>query len=300
MNLLEQMATFVRVVEAGSLSAAARQLRLSNAAVSRQLSTLKEELGGSLILRTTRKLTVTDVGRHYYERCVRILRDVDDAQGSVRTKGTVRGPLRVSAPAAFGLQLISPNIPRLMERYPELRIDLRLEDRPVDLVGDAVNVVIRAGALTSDSGSLVAHAIHTYRRVAVASPAYVKKHGEPKDPSALPSHRALVFAPGLGRPGAWRFVRDGEVVRVQVFGVLMSNSLYALRDAAVRGAGIALLPRPIVESELATGSLRVVLSAWEEPPVPMFAVHRVELRGAARLRVFLECLREACAASTSP
>ena len=141
MDLLAQMATFVRVVEAGSLSAAARDLRLSTAAVSRQLGALEESLGGALLLRSTRKLTVTEAGRAYYERASRILRDVDEAQSAVRPRPDVSGLVVMSAPVSFGLTRVSPHLPSLLTRHPELRVDLRLEDRVIDLIAGWSRVV---------------------------------------------------------------------------------------------------------------------------------------------------------------
>jgi len=146
MDLLDKMATYVRVVEAGSFSAAAKQLRISAAAVSRQIATLETELRARLVLRSTRRMVVTDAGRRYYERCLAILRDVDEAHDAARGAGAA-GLLKVSAPVTYGLERIAPLLPALAQAHPELRIDLRFEDRRVDLVLEGVDVAVRVGPL---------------------------------------------------------------------------------------------------------------------------------------------------------
>ena len=287
------MATFARIVEAGSLAAAARQLRVSSAAVSRQLATLEGELGAPLLLRTTRRLSITDLGRQYYERCLRILREIDDAQALGKTHGSIQGLVSVSAPVAFGLARMANVIPSLLAKHPRLRIDLKLEDRVVDLVSDGIDVAIRAGMAPPNSDALVAHAIDSYERIVVASPAYLRRRGEPRDPEALAKHDVLLHIPGSGTLGSWRFRRDERDVEVRVSASYRSNALYALRDAAVHGAGITLIPAWLVADELARGELRRVLADWHGGTVRVSAIHRAELRGAPRVRAFIDHLREA-------
>nr|WP_276602834.1 LysR family transcriptional regulator [Nannocystis pusilla] len=201
MDLLSQMATFVRIVEGGSLSAAARRLRLSTPAISRQLRALEEELGATLVLRTTRRLTVTEVGRAYYERCVQILREVEEAQTAARRSDAVEGRLVVAASVTFGGLRVAPTLPALFAAHPRLRVDLRLEDRLTDLVGDGVDVAIRATTLLPQaSDALIAVPLSTVPRVAVAAPSYLRRRGEPKEPAALARHDALVQVYGSGRP----------------------------------------------------------------------------------------------------
>ena len=158
MGLLDKMATYVRVIEAGSFSAAAKQLRVSSAAVSRQIATLEAELGAPLLARSTRRMAVTSAGRRYYERCLRILRDVDEAQAIGRGEG-LDGLLLVSAPVTFGLARVVPHVHSLLTKHPGLRVDLRLEDRLIDLVLEGVDVAIRVGGELPESTGLVAHRI---------------------------------------------------------------------------------------------------------------------------------------------
>lgn len=297
MDLLTRMATFVRIVETGSLSAAARRLRLSLPAISRQLRALEDELGAPLLLRTTRRLTVTETGRAYYERCVRILRDVDEAQRSARTHDDVAGRLVVTASVTFGLLRVAPTLPGLLAAHPRLQVDLRLEDRVSDLVGDAIDVAIRASALLpADSAGLVATTLPPLPRVVVAAPGYLRRRGEPREPAGLARHDALVAVSGHGTAMTqWRLSQGERTETVTVREVLACNALVVLRDAAVAGLGVAMLPAWLVEREVEAGSLREILSRWTCPPAQLSAVYRVELRGAARVRTFVEHLRAALA-----
>jgi DNA-binding transcriptional LysR family regulator len=292
-DLVERMTTFVRIVETGSLAAAARQLRISSAAVSRQLAAIENEMGAALVLRSTRRLSVTDVGNQYYARCLRILREIDEAWSLGRSQTDLKGLLTVSAPVTFGLARIAPHVSSLLTKHPGLCLDLRLEDRIVDLVGEGIDLAIRAGIQPPVSDSLVAHALLTYERVAVASPAYLERMGEPRTPDALASHVALLSSSGEGRSRTWRFQRKGRGAHVQIAASFRSNALYALREAAVRGTGIALLPEWLVTQEVARGDLRLVLQEWRAPPTSVVAIHRAEQRGAPRIRAFIEHLREA-------
>lgn len=295
MDLLTRMATFVRIVEGGSLSAAARRLRLSLPAISRQLRALEDEVGAPLVLRTTRRMTVTDVGREYYERCVRILRQVEDAQAAGRRRKAVEGRLVIAASVTFGSLRVAPLLPALLAAHPRLRVDLRLEDRLSDLVGDGIDVAVRAGSLLpADTDAVIAVPLAEYPRVCVASPAYLRRRGEPKEPAALARHDALVQIAGTGAPATrWRFARDEREETIAVREALACNALVVLRDAAVAGVGVAVLPAWLVERELAGAALRQILSAWTCPRASLSALYRVELRGDARVRALVEHLRAA-------
>lgn len=278
MDLLDKMGTFVRVVEAGSLSAAAKQLRLSPAAVSRQIATLERETRAPLLSRTTRSMSVTAAGRDYYERCVRILRDVEDAHATLRGD-PLDGPLSVSVPLTFGTARVVPHLGILRKRHPRLRLDLHLEDRIVDPVSENVDLLVRVGGTPPDS--LVAHSLLTFGRLLVASPAYLRARGEPKTPEALAKHDAL------SRPGAGTgTLPSGMNV------VFRTNSLFALRQLALAGDGIALLPDWLVEREIAERKLRIVLPGWYTERTTAYALHRIEQRGAPRIRAFLGFLRD--------
>jgi DNA-binding transcriptional LysR family regulator len=298
MDLLDKMATYVRVIEAGSFSAAAKQLRISPAAVSRQIATLETELGASLLLRSTRRMTITDGGRRYYERCASLLREVEDAQAAVRGEGAT-GLLRVSAPITFGLASVVPAIPSLAAKHPDLRIDLRLEDRLIDLVLEGVDVAVRVGPppITTE---LVAHRLAEFHRIAVASPGYLRRRGTPKTPDALASHDFLSHAYDTGgRVAALVETATGRTARVRLDVRFSSNAGHMLRELAIAGAGLAMLPAWFVADELARGALRRVLPGWRSEPAPVHALHRTDQRGEVRVRAFIEHLRAALPAAIS-
>lgn len=292
MDLLTQMTTYVRIVEAGSLSAAARRLRRSLPAVSRQLRALEDELGATLVLRTTRRLTVTEAGRDYYERCLRILRDVDDAQAAARRPDDVRGRLAISASVTFGLLRIAPLLPALRAAHPHLHLELRIDDHFGDLIADGIDVALRGGVSPPDSAGLITAPIGAYPRIPVAAPAYLRRRGEPREPEALARHDALVQITGTGAPATqWRFTQGERAAQIGVRDVFASNALITLRDAAIAGLGVAVLPRWLCAEALAAGRLKALLPRWSAPEARLYALYRAELRGAARVRAFVEHVR---------
>lgn len=292
MDLLAQMATFVSVVDGKSLSAAARAQRLSLPAVSRQLRALELDLGASLIVRSTRRLHVTDAGQQWYAHCRRILRDVEEGREAMRGARSVRGMLVVSASYTFGLEVVVPQLARLSAQHPGLTIDLRLEDQLVDLVAEGVDVALRAGSPPPDSTAFQAHPIVTMSRILVAAPRWLRKHGAPRRPEQLAECECLIQVTPAGAVIRWS-LRQGEAAEtttIDVRGRLRTNTPSALRDLACDGAGIAYLPDWLVADELKQGRLRRVLPGWSSPPITAWAVHRIELRRSARLRAFLNAL----------
>jgi DNA-binding transcriptional LysR family regulator len=293
MDLLAQMATFVSLVEGKSLSAAARAQHLSLPAVSRQLRALELDLGTSLVLRSTRRLHVTDAGHAWYERCRRVLREVDDARAEVSGKAGVHGRLVVSTSLTFGTSVIVPCLAKLSERHPHLVVDLRLEDQLVDLVGEGVDVAVRAGSPPPDSTAFIAHPVLTMDRILVASPRWLRKHGTPREPEQLGRHACLIQVTPAGTVIPWTLRRADarEMARtIEVHGRLRTNAPSALRDLAVDGAGIAYLPDWLVTEALERGALRRVLPGWSSAPITAWAIHRLELRGSPRVRAFLDAL----------
>jgi DNA-binding transcriptional LysR family regulator len=297
MDLLEAMATFTRVVEAGGLSAAAKQLRVSSAAVSRRIAALEAELGTKLLARSTRRMVVTPAGLRYYERCLCIQRDVAEAQ-SVSLRDATYGVLQVSAPVTFGMARVVPHMGTLMAKHAGLRVELRLDDRLVDLVVDGVDVAIRVGAAPPDTGDIVGHPLCSFRRVLVASPKYLKRRGTPATIEALAKHDALTHA-FSGTGDTFVLVSDRREVRVRLNAVFRTNALHALRDLALLGAGLALLPDWFVDDDVVSGNLRAVLPGWTTPTVVASAIHRIEQRGAPRIRALVDHLRAAYGSATA-
>lgn len=291
MDLLSQMTTFVRVVDSKSLSGAARSLRLSLPAVSRQLSALEADLGASLVLRSTRSLQVTEAGRRYYEHCRRVLDEIETARRDVRDGRAVAGTLVVSASFTYGSLFIAPLLPPLLDKHPRLAIDLRLEDRLTDLVGEGVDLAVRAGSPPPDSVSVVAHPLTEMFRVVVGAPRLLRKQRAVRTPADLERLPALLQVTPHGVTIPWLLAREGGPgVTAKVAGRLRSSAPLVLRDLAVSGAGIAYLPSWLVDADLANGRLTRILPAFRSPPIRAHALYRTELRGAPRLKVLLDAL----------
>ena len=289
MDLLAQMQMFVRVVESGRLSAAARDLGLSVPAVSRQLRALEEELGTTLIVRSTRHLRVTDAGHIWHSHCTRILRDVTEARRSVAPRG-VQGSLVVSASVTFGMYFVLPRLAALQRKHAALELDLRLEDRPVDLVADHVDLVLRAGFPVQESAALIARPLAEFRRVVVAAPSYLRARGIPTDPASLPAHDAIVQLTAAGAIAHWRFERAEEQREIAVRSRLRLTTPLAIREAALNGLGLAWIPDWIVKADVQAGKLRRLFEDWQSPRASAWALYRVEARNSPLIRAFLAAI----------
>lgn len=289
MDRLIEMTTFVNVVDAGSLSAASRHLGSSLPAVSRQLTALEARLGTKLVHRTTRKLRLTEAGEAFYGRCVRILGDVQEAEDEVAShQGELRGRLTLSVPVVFGRLHVSPLLPLFLMRFPNIVIDLHMDDHPVDLIEEGVDVAVRVGA-PPDSSSLNARKLGRYRRVTCGALAYVERRGVPSTPAELGEHDCLVFARGPNPE--WRFRGDdGHTTIVRPRAVLLSNNADALREAVLAGSGLALLPTWAIQDALDDGRLEIVLKAFEPPGTVVHALYPRQTRATARVRAFVDFL----------
>lgn len=264
------------------MSAAARSLGLSLAAMSRQMSTLETELGASLLERTTRHQRLTEEGRRFLAHATALVREAEAARASVRTGGELRGDLVLSASVSLGLLRIIPSLPKLAAAHPALRVELRLEERTVDLVGAGVDLVVRAGTALPDTGQLIAQPLATFARHIVAAPRYLRARGTPRTLAALSTHAAIV---GPSTPA-----RLNEValdVRYRI------GTLVGIRDAAIAGLGIAVLPEFVVADALASGALRRVLATTEIAPVHAHALYRIEARGNPRIDAIVAHLKTA-------
>jgi DNA-binding transcriptional LysR family regulator len=289
MDLLGRARTFVRVVETGSLSAAARSLGVSLAAVSRQIGSLESELGTALLMRTTRSQRLTDAGQRFLDHAVRLVREADAALASVRGEAHVSGELTVAASVTLGVLRILPSLPAFLTAHPALRLELRLEERAVDLVGDGVDVAVRAGLALPDATGIVALPLATYRRFVVAAPKFLRTHGTPRDVASLVGRAAVV---GARAGSSWELVdEDGATRSVAMDVKLRVGTLIGVRDAAIAGLGLAVLPEFVVADAIAARSLRVVLPRAKLRPVSVHAIHRTESRGSPRIRAFVAHLR---------
>jgi len=287
-DFLARARTLVRIVEARSFSAAARSLRLSLPAISRQVTTLEEELGAKLFTRTTRSLHLTDEGRRFHQHALRLVAEEDAARASVRPDREIGGTAVVTASVTLGVLRIVPWVPKLFTRHPALALDLRLDDRPSDLVSEGIDLAVRVNLTLPDSPNVVAQPLAEFRRVLVGSPSYLRRAGRPRSVESLAGHAAVA---SIGSSASWRF-REGEREwAVEVPARLRVTTLVAVREAAVAGVGLAVLPDFVVERELAEGSLRALLPRASLPSVTAHALYRTETRGTPRIEALLEHLR---------
>jgi DNA-binding transcriptional LysR family regulator len=300
MDLLDRLALFVRILDAKSLSGAARASRLSLPAVSRSLRALEQELDTTLVVRSTRRLHVTEAGTELHRRALRLLRDVEDARSAVRGGTEVRGTLVVSASIAYGTSILTPRLPKLLAAHPRLELEVRLDDGLASLVGDGVDVAIRAGFPPPDSTAFVARPLASMTRLVVASPAWLAKHRAPRTPRELARHAGLVQVTTRGTTVAWELSSGAQTETVETACRLRSHAPSVLRDLCVEGVGLAYLPDALVSDQLASGALVRVLEPWQGPPIQTWAVYRAELRGMPRLEAFLDVLPHRAAAATRP
>ncbi|MGO8908033.1 MAG: LysR substrate-binding domain-containing protein [Bradyrhizobium sp.] len=291
MDQLGAMATFVRVVDAGSLSGAARSLPSSLTSVSRQISALEEQYGTQLLLRTTRRLALTEDGRILYERAKSLLNEFKEIEAALsRGRHEPAGRIRISAPTLMGRLLIAPLLAEFLRRYPALTLDLLLVDRAVDMVEEDIHLSLRVGHLPDSQ--LVARKLADLRMIVCASPAYLERRGVPQTPADLGHHDCLVFSdtPGIAE---WRFKQGaGAQRRIRIAGRLWMNSLDALVSAAKEGAGIVRVPSWQVEADIAAGGLQRILRDHEPPPTPLHLLFQPSRLASPKTRIFVDYLLE--------
>lgn len=275
---MEALGVFARVVELRSFAAAAEDLKLSKATVSKVVGRLETRLGARLFNRTSRRLALTETGAQLAERARRLLADAEAAEDDILARSAQpRGLVRLAAPMSFGLIELAPTLPDFLAQYPEVSIDLHMSDDKIDLVGMGFDLALRIADLPDSS--LVARRIRTVERMVVAAPAYLERHGRPTHPSHLAEHACLGYA-YLPTPETWRFSGPGgEQVAVRPAGPLRANNAEALLPALEAGLGLAVQPDFIVRDCLAKGRLTAVLPEWRSPPI---ALHLVSPPGGPR------------------
>jgi DNA-binding transcriptional LysR family regulator len=289
MMKLDGIATFVAVADAGSISAAGRLLGLSKSVVSERLSELERLLGGRLVNRTTRRLTLTEDGQAFLERARRIVRDSEEAAAEMAARrGQLVGRLRVSGPATFGSLHLGPALYPFLAENPGIELALELDDRFVDAAGEGFDAVIRHGAV-QDSW-LVATRLAPSRRMLVASPSYLAAHGAPRSLEELEAHRAVLYT---NRAQDWRFLGPDGPVAVHPRSVLRVNNGVVMRDAAIAGLGISLLPSFIAHEAICDGRLRIVDVGERTEAADVHLIYRKDSGGSAKLRALVRHLRRA-------
>jgi len=287
MDRLQAMRVFARVAELGSFARAADALALSRARVSESIAALERALGARLVHRTTRQVALSDDGRAFYERVARILGDVDEAEAVVRrSRSVARGRLRIDMPMALARQFVVPALPGLLARHPQLELEIRLENRSVDLIQEGLDCAITYGAPT-DTG-LVAVRIGTTHLVTCASPTYLSRHPAPLTPRGLGSHNAIAFLSlPNARPADWRFEREGTPATHRPRGNLAFNSMEACVDAAQAGLGMTQVLSALAHGAIGAGSLRPVLLDWAAEGPSLYVAYPPNRQQSARIRAFV-------------
>jgi len=290
MDHLTALKVFRTTAAAGSFAGAARQMGFSAAAISKNIAELEAHLKVRLINRTTRQMSLTEAGAAYFERLSRILDELTEADAALAPMGSSPGGvLRVSAPLTFALTSLSPAIPEFMKRYPNLRLELNLQDSRSDIIGEGYDLAIRGSDRLEDS-SLVARKLMTMTHVLCGAPGYFASAGRPAQPEDLKAHECVQFTLS-GHANKWTFSRAGRSVAVPIDGRYKVSSSIAVRDALLAGFGLSLIPRIYVEAELACGRLQAVLEDWEADRTPVYAVYPSR-HLPAKTRVFVDFLEE--------
>jgi DNA-binding transcriptional LysR family regulator len=290
MDKLNSLKAFTKVVQHGSFAAAARELRLSRSAVSKYVIDLEQELGVQLLVRTTRSASPTENGQAYYERCVAILADLEEADVTVtRLQAEPRGILRVNAPMSFGTLHLGPALADFMERYAELQIQLILSDQQIDPVQEGFDVTLRIADLPSSS--LIARKIAPAPRVVCAAPSYLQRRGTPQRPGDLREHDCLTYG-HLATGRQWKLTGPDGEHWIPIPWTLCTNNAEVLCEAAVRGRGIALLPTFIAAAELRQGKLQTILESYKAPEISVYAIYPETRHVSVKVRVFIDFLIE--------
>ncbi|WP_206995434.1 LysR family transcriptional regulator [Trinickia mobilis] len=290
MDRLTAMETFVSVVESGSFSAAARLLNVGQPAVSKSIALLEERLSVRLLLRSTRGLMPTEAGQAFYERAKRAIEEADEAELAARGAGSnLTGRLRVCAAVTFARLHIVPTIGRFLEAYPDLNVDLVLDDRNVDLLEEGIDIALRMGQL--EDSAMTARKIGEVPRLVVGTPAYFKRAGVPASPAELTSHQAIVYNQ-RGGGGTWTFRRESSEVAVVVSGRVAITAAEGIRAAVLADLGLAVVSEWMFSPELKSGEVCSVLNDWRLPPIELWAVFPAGRMVSAKTRAFLSFLED--------
>jgi DNA-binding transcriptional LysR family regulator len=286
---LQELGVFVRAAECGSFSRAGRELGLSQPSVSRIIGELEARLGVTLLLRTTRKITVTDAGALFLDRAREILAEIEDAEDAARGVDSLRGTIRLALPVLYGTREIIPRLPKFLDAHPLLRVEMAVSDTRQDLVAEGADVAIRLGEL-SDS-AFGARKLQTLERMLVASPAYLKARGTPKNPADLAAHDCI-FGPGNFGRDSWSFNRNGTETSVDVRGRIHTNSGPGVYASLMAGLGIAIASTVMCAAEVKAGTLVPLLRSYKLEPVEVHAVFPGGPRPSTKVRALVDYLAQ--------
>ena len=293
MDRLKCIDVFVRVVEAGSFAAVAEPLDMTAPMIGRHVRALEESLGTQLLNRTTRRQSLTEAGRIYYERSRAVLAELQAADESVAVMRAVpRGVLRIGAPVTFGSVCLAPALPEFLAAYPEVRVDLTLNNRVLDVLDEGYDAVVRTGALPDST--LIARGLAPYGLTLCAAPSYLARRGSPAHPKELTSHACLGFHPGV-EFDTWSFAdrrSQNAIIDVRVSGPMSANSGQALLNAAVGGAGIVLQSEALLSADLRAGRLVGILEDYPAVALPLHVLYSPTRAITPKLRVFLDFMTD--------
>ncbi|MBD1853268.1 LysR family transcriptional regulator [Leptolyngbya sp. FACHB-711] len=291
MDKFESIRAFTQVVNAGGFAAAAREMELSRSQVNKLVIALENELGVQLLHRSTRVVTPTESGLAFHERCVEILASLEEAERSItQLQAEPRGRLRVNAPMTFGTMHLAPALADFLVQYPDLQVQLTLNDRFVDPIEEGFDVTVRI-AKPQEVASLIVHPLTPAPRVLCAAPSYLEANGTPTYPDELRHHSCLHYGQ-LAVESQWTLIGAEGEQTISVTGVLCSNNGEVLRDAAVRGLGITILPTFVVEPELQQGTLQRVLPSYHPPELSISVIYPVNRHLSTKVRLLVHFLQE--------
>jgi DNA-binding transcriptional LysR family regulator len=291
MDKLKQLESFVTVATKGSLTATALAEGVAPAVIGRRIDALEERLGVKLLVRTTRRITLTHEGSAFLEDCQRVLADLANAEASVSAGGVkASGHLRITAPAGFGRRHVAPQVPRFIALHPDVSVSLNLSDRVVDIVNEGFDCAVRVGDLPDSS--LISVRLADNRRLCVATPAYLKRAGVPQHPSDLARHECLTLSSDASQTRGWAFRVEGEVTHLRPHGRLDCSDGQVLHDWCLQGLGIAWRSTWEVQSEIAAGRLQAVLEDYAAPPNGIFAVFPHARHLPLRVRLWIDFLKQ--------
>jgi DNA-binding transcriptional LysR family regulator len=290
MDKLKQIESFAAVATKGSLTAAANAEGVAPAVIGRRIDALEERLGVKLLVRTTRRITLTHEGSAFLDDCQRVLADLTNAEASVSAGGVkASGYLRITAPAGFGRRHVAPMVPKYLAEHPEVHISLNLSDRVVDIVNEGVDCAVRVGDLPDSS--LVSVRLADNRRLCVAAPAYLRRAGAPKTPAELQRHDCLTLSSDASQTRGWAFSVDGAVIHLRPSGRLDCSDGQVLHDWCVQGLGIAWRSTWEVDEEIASGRLVSLLDEFAAPPNGIYAVFPQRKHLPLRVRLWIDLLK---------
>jgi DNA-binding transcriptional LysR family regulator len=286
MDRLREMEMFVRVIEAGSFSAAARDLNMGQPAVSKMIASLEDRLGVRLLTRSTRKLSPTEAGTAFYERAVRAIGEADEAEAAAQGAGAgLEGRLRVSAPVTFSRLHLVPKLGSFLDAHPKVQLELLMDDRMVDLVTENIDVALRMGVLTDSA--LKARKLGQAERLVIASPAYLARRGVPQTPADLLEHDGVIYGQSSGGQ-EWLFRRGTSETSVYLRTRLKLSAAEGVREAVLAGQGFAIASRWMFTPELKTGEVVSILAEWTLPPMDLWVIYPSGRLTSAKARTFIK------------